>query len=50
MRAAATIESNADLNKAYQDKMTSIIELKISYLMRLEIGPFLRACLGAELT
>lgn len=28
MRAAATIESNADLNKAYQDKMTSIIELK----------------------
>lgn len=28
MRAAATIESNTDLNKVYQDKVTSIIELK----------------------
>lgn len=28
MRAAATIETNSDLNKAYQDKVSSLIELK----------------------
>lgn len=49
MRAAATVESDSDLNKSYQDKVTTIIELKNEISSTIRNWPVAKDTLSQEL-